>query len=326
MRRRDFIVRLGLAAIAWPRDGHAQQHAMPVIGFLSSGAPGGYVEFLAAFRRGLAELGYVDGETIAIEQRWAEGRFELLPFLAGELVQHRVAVLVTTGVSSALAAKAAAPAIPLVFMAGDDPVKFGLVASLNRPGGNATGVSWLTAVLMTKRLEFVRELVPGAALIAFLVNPKSPEAEPQLKDIESASRTIGQPIEILNASGEVELDAAFASLVRRGAVALIVSNDAFFNSQRDRIVGLATRHRVPAIYDRRAYAAAGGLVAYGAPYDEAYRQLGVYTGRVLKGAKPADLPVEQPTRFELIVNLRTAKALGLTIPPAILARADEVIE
>ena len=299
---------------------------MPVIGVLSGGSPDAYTHLLTAFRQGLAETGYVEGQNAAIEFRWAKGQFDRLPALASDLVQRRVAVIATTGTTSALAAKAATATIPLVFMGADDPVKFGLVASLNRPGGNATGLNVLTSELTGKRLELARELVPAAAVVAVLINSKSPEAEPQLRDVQTAARAIGQQIHILNASTERDLDTAFATLVRQLDGALLVTNDAFFHDQREQLVQLAARHAVPTIYDRRAYAEAGGLISYGTHYVGAFRQLGIYTARILNGTKPADLPVEQSAKFELVVNLKTAKALGLEVPPTLLARADEVIE
>jgi putative ABC transport system substrate-binding protein len=299
---------------------------MPVVGFLSSGSPDAYTHLLTAFRQGLAETGYVEGQNAAIEFRWAKGQFDRLPALASDLVQRRVAVIATTGTTSALAAKAATATIPLVFMGADDPVKFGLVASLNRPGGNATGLNVLTSELTGKRLELARELVPAGAVVAVLINPKSPEAEPQLRDVQTAARAIGQQIHILNASTERDVDTAFATLVQQLDGALLVTNDAFFHDQREQLVALAARHAVPTIYDRRAYAAAGGLISYGTHYVGAFRQLGIYTARILNGTKPADLPVEQSAKFELVINLKTAKVLGLDVPPTLLARADEVIE
>ena len=301
---------------------------MPVIAFLGSGsfdvvmAPR-----LRAFRQSLKDMGYVDGENVAIEFRWARGQYDQLPALAAELVQGGVAVIITTGLGSALAAKAATTTIPLVFVGADNPVQFGLVASLNRPGGNATGLNLLTSELTAKRLEIVRQLLPRMAMVAVVINPNSPEVTPQLADVQSASRAVGQPILILNASNESDFDTAFAALVQHGADALLVTNDAFLFNRRDQIVAMAARNAVPTIYDRREYAAAGGLISYGANYVDAYRrQAGVYTGRILKGEKPGDLPVIQSTKFELVINLKTAKALGLQIPDRVLALADEVIE
>jgi putative tryptophan/tyrosine transport system substrate-binding protein len=324
VKRREFIALVG-GAVAWPLSARAQQ-ASPVIGFLFSGSLSGYQNLLVEFRKGLAELRFVEGQNVLIEYRWAEGQFDRLPALAADLVDRGVAVIVTAGIGSALGARAASATIPLVFLAGDDPVRFGLVASLNRPGGTATGLAWLTSELFAKRLELVRELVPGATVLGVLINPNSPEVAPQLEEIETAARTVGQAIKIVNASREPDFDAAFAALVEQRAGALIVSNDPFFNSMRERVVALAARHHIPAIYDRREYAEAGGLISHGTSYAAAYRELGVYTGKILKGAKPADLPVEQASKFELVINLKTANALRLTVPPSVLARADEVIE
>ena len=281
---------------------------------------------LHAFRQGLKDTGYVEGENVAMESRWAQGQFDQLPALAAELVRRGVAVIVTTGLGSALAAKAATTTIPIVFVGADNPVRFGLVASLNRPGGNATGLNLLTSELTAKRLELVRQLLPRTATVAVLINPNSPEVAPQLADVQSASRAAGQPILILNASNESDFDTAFASLAQHRADALLVTNDAFFFNRRDQIVAMAARHAVPTIYDRREYAAAGGLISYGPNYVDAYRQAGIYAGRILKGEKPGDLPVVQATKFELVINLKTAKTLGLEVPDMLLALADEVIE
>jgi putative ABC transport system substrate-binding protein len=301
----------------------AQQPAMPLIGFLHSGSISGYRNLLISFRRGLAETGFVEGRTLAIEYRWAEGHFDRLPDLATDLIRRGAAVIVTGGIGSALGARAASATIPLVFLAG---VKFGLVASLNRPGGTATGVAWLTSELFAKRLGILRELTAAAQIIGVLVNPISPEVAPQLEEIEAAAKTVRQTLQLAEASDEAGIGAAFATLAERRTRALIVSNDAFFNSRRERIVALAAQHRLPTIYDRREYAAVGGLISYGTSYGAAYRELGVYTGKILAGTKPADLPIEQATQFELVINLKTADALGLEIPPNLLALADEVIE
>jgi ABC-type uncharacterized transport system substrate-binding protein len=326
VKRREFIALFGSAAAAWPDIARAQQSQMPVIGFLNSGAISGYRNLLIAFRKGLADVGFVDGQNIVIDYRWAEGHFDRLPALATELISRGASVIVTGGIGSALGVRTASATIPLVFLAGDDPVKFGLVASLGRPGGMATGVAWLTSELFTKRLDLVRELIPTAALIGVLINPKSPEFAPQLQEIETAARTVGQTLHIANVSSAPEFDAAFAAFAERRIGGLIVSNDAFFNGMRESIIALASRHRIPAIYDRREYTAAGGLFSYGTSYSAAYREIGVYTGKILKGTKPADLPVEQATKFELVINLLTAKALDLEIPAKLLALADEVIE
>jgi putative tryptophan/tyrosine transport system substrate-binding protein len=326
MRRREFITLLGGAA-AWPLAVRAQQAAMPVVAFLGSGSSDVVMAArLRAFRQSLKDVGYVEGENVAIEFRWAQGQYDQLPALAAELVRRGVAIVVTTGLGSALAAKAATTTIPLIFLGADNPVQFGLVASLNRPGGNATGLNLLTSELTAKRLELVRQLVSPAAMVAVLVNPNSPEVAPQLADVQSASRAMGQPILILNASNESDFDTAFASLVQHRADALLVTNDAFLFNRRDQIAALATRNAVPTIYDRREYADAGGLISYGPNYVDAYRQAGIYAGRILKGEKPGDLPVMQSTKFELVINLKAAKALGLELPPTLLALADEVIE
>jgi putative ABC transport system substrate-binding protein len=327
MRRRNFITLLGGAAASWPLKAGAQQPAMPVIAFLGSGSSDVVMApRLRAFRQSLKDMGYVEGENVAIEFRWAGGQYDQLPALAAELVRRGAAVIVTTGLGSALAAKAATTTIPLVFVGADNPVQFGLVASLNRPGGNATGLNLLTSELTAKRLELVRQLLPRTAMVAIVINPNSPEVAPQLADVQSASRAVGQPIVVLNASNESDFDNAFASLVQHGADALLVTNDAFLFNRRDQVVALAARNAVPTIYDRREYAAAGGLISYGPNYVDAYRQAGIYAGRILKGEKPGDLPVIQSTKFELVINLKTAKALGLQIPDRVLALADEVIE
>jgi putative tryptophan/tyrosine transport system substrate-binding protein len=323
MKRREFITLLGGAA-AWPLAARAQR-PMPVIAFLGSGSSL-IAPRLLAFRQSLKEMGYVEGENVAIEFRWAHGQFDRLPALAAELVQDRVAIIVTTGLGSAQAAKVATTTIPLVFVGADNPVQFGLVASLNRPGGNATGLNLQTSELTAKRLEIVRQLVPRTATVAILINPNSPEVAPQLADVQSASLSMGQPILILNATNEGGLDDALASVVQHRAGALLVTNDAFFFSRLDQIVAMAAYNAVPTMYDRREYADAGGLISYGPNYIDAYRQAGTYVGRILRGERPADLPVMQSTKFELVINLRTAKALGLEVPPTLLALSDEVIE
>ena len=324
MRRRAFITLLGGAAVAWPLAARAQSR-MPVVGILGAGSQDGDAEFLAAFRQGLKESGFVDGQNVVIEYRFAEGHFDRLPRLAADLVQRRVTVMFTTGVSSSLAAKAAGLSIPLVFLSQDDPVKLGLVATFNRPGGNATGMAALTGPLVAKRLEVVRQLVPGGALIGYLQNQHAPEAAAYLTDIEAASRKIGQQIIVVNAANELDLDNAFNVLVQVRALALVVGTDGYL-FRRNQITAMAAARRIPAIYDRREYVASGGLVSYGTHVPEAFRELGIYVARVLKGEKPADLPVFQPTKFRSVINLRTAKALGLELPPQVLAVADEVIE
>ncbi len=326
MRRRELLLLLGGAMTA-PRALRAQQAAMPVIGFLSSVSPGPLAAFVSAFRQGLSEAGYVEGQNLAIEYRWAEGRYDRLPGLAAELVGRNVGVIVTTGGTvSARAAKGATSTIPIVSVFGGDPVADGLVASFARPGGNLTGLSILVRELMPKRLELLAEMVPQAGAIALLVNPSNPNAERIIREVQEAARTKGVQLHVLKAGTEGEIDAAFATLVQLHAGALVVAADPFFNSRREQLVALAARHAVPAIYEWREFATAGGLISYGTSLSAVYRQVGIYTGRILKGAKPADLPVQQPTTFELVVNLKTAQELGLTVPPSILSRADEVIE
>jgi putative tryptophan/tyrosine transport system substrate-binding protein len=325
MNRRELLL-LGGAMIT-ARALHAQQKAMPVIGFLGRASPGFYAPFVAAFRRGLDDTGYVEGQNVAIEYRWAEGRDDRLPALAADLVGRKVDVIVTSGGTlSALAAKSATATIPIVFNVGGDPVEFGLVVSLARPDGNLTGVSIMTTELMPKRLELLSELVPQAGAFAMLVNPNNPNAEPMIRDVQEAARARGVPLNILKASSASEIDAAFTSLVLQHAGALVVGADAFFGGQLDQLVALAARYAVPTIYEWREFTVAGGLISYGTNRTFAFRQAGIYAGRILKGANPADLPVQQPTTFELVVNLKTAQALGLTVPQSILARADEVIE
>jgi putative tryptophan/tyrosine transport system substrate-binding protein len=324
MRRRGFVAFLGSMAITWPLAARAQP-TIPVIGFLSSSSLAALTDLLSAFREGLKETGYIEGQNVVIESRWAEGRFERLPDLAAELVKRRAAVIVTTGNSSTLAVKAANSTVPHVFLSSDDPVKLGLVTSFNQPGGNATGMSVLTSALVGKRLEFVRRLNQGNAPLTYLMNPQAPEAGTHLSYMQAAARESGQQISILNASSERDIDDAFATVAQRGG-ALIVSTDAFFVSRFHQIVVLAAYHKIPTIYDRREFVVAGGLISYGADLGDAYRQIGVYAGRIIAGAKPSDLPVSQPTKFEMVINLKTAKALGLTIPDNMLAVADEVIE
>jgi putative tryptophan/tyrosine transport system substrate-binding protein len=325
MRRRELVLLFGGALMA-AHPLRAQQKAMPVIGFLSSRSPGEAATVVAAFHQGLAGTGYVEGQNLAIEYRWAEGRYDRLPALAADLVGRKVDVIVATGgTPSAVAAKSATSTIPIVFIS-SDPVKYGLVASFSRPGGNATGFSVLGDELLPKRLELLSELVPQVRVIALLVNPNNTDTERSLGDMQDAARVKGVQLHILKADTESGIDAAFTSLVQLHAGALVVGPDPFFDGRREQLVALASRHAVPAIYWLREYAASGGLISYGPSLAAAYRQAGIYAGRILDAANPADLPVQQPTTFELVVNLKTAKALGLSVPPSILARADEVIE
>ena len=327
MTRREFISMLGGAVAAWPLAAQAQQTAMPVIGFLHPSSPEAAANSLTAFRRGLQESGYVEGNNVAIEYRWAENRIDRLPEMAADLVRHQVAVIVTPGsTDAALAAKAATKTIPIVFSVGTDPVKLDLVDSLNRPGGNATGVSYFTQELGPKRLGLLRELIPGDADVIVLGNPRNAATDLAVRDMQIAVSTIGQQITVLNASDSREIDTAFTTMVQKRAPALLIIADALFTSRRVQLVTLATRHAIPAIYTSREFAEVGGLMSYGANLRDISRQVGAYTGRILKGAKPVDLPVVQPTKFEFVINLQTARALRLEVPPTLLARADEVIE
>jgi putative ABC transport system substrate-binding protein len=325
LKRREFVTLLGGTA-AWPLAARAQQPAIPMIGFLNNGSPDAFAHLTRSFRQGLGETGYVEDQNVAVDYRWAEGQYDRLPAQAGELVRRQVVVIFAGGPPAAKAAKAATATIPIVFTTGEDPVKLGLVASLNRPGGNATGVSVVTAELEAKRLGLLHELVPTAAVIASLVNPSYPGTDAQVTSEREAARTLGHELLILTASREVEIDAAFATLVQRGVRALFVGADPFFNTRRDQLVTLTARYAVPAIYPWREATVGGGLMSYGASFSDGYRQAGVYVGRVLKGDKPADLPVVQSAKFELVINMKTAKTLSLTIPPGVLAIADEVIE
>jgi putative tryptophan/tyrosine transport system substrate-binding protein len=327
MRRREFITLLGGSAVAWPVAARAQQPAMPVIGFLNSSSPSGYAPMVAAFRQGVNEAGYIEGRNVTIEYRWAEGHHDRLPALAADLVHRKVTVIAATTTTAALAAKAATATIPIVFEMAGDPVKLGLVASLNRPGGNLTGVTQLNVEVTPKRLELLYEVVPRANSFALLINPSNATlAEPTVRDIRASARTLGVQLHVVNATTDRDIDDAFASLANLRAGGLVIGTDPFFSTRSERLASLAARYAVPAIYSWREFTAAGGLMSYGANVADVYRLAGVYTGRILKGEKPADLPVEQATKVQLFINLKTAKTLGLTLPISLLGRADEVIE
>ena len=327
MKRRAFITVFGSTAFLWPLTARAQQKAMPVIGFLSGGLPGPFAPFAAAFHHGLSEMDYVEGQNVTIEYRWAEGHFDRLPALAADLVGRKVDLIASLGGFPAVAAaKGATSTIPVVFETGVDPVAAGLVVSLGRPGGNLTGVSIMHGGLMPKRLELLSELVPQARLIALLTNPNNEFAKTWTGVMQEAASAKGMQLHILKAGTEGEIDAAFASLVERQAGALLISADVFFNSRREQLVALAARHAIPMMSEVREAVVVGGLISYGPSNTGIFRQLGIYAGKILDGAKPADLPVEQPTKFELVINLKTANTLGLTVPQSLLARADEVIE
>jgi putative ABC transport system substrate-binding protein len=326
MRRREFLGLLGGATVAWSHAAQAQPSGVPVVGYLGSSSLVSSADQLAGFRLGLTEASYVEGRNFAIEYRWSDGHYDRLPTMAAEFVSRPVAVIVASGLPAALAAKGATTTIPILFVMGADPVASGIVSSFNRPGGNVTGVSQFYGALGGKRLELLRELVPAAATVAVLTNPNNPNSKNHLTDVQTVARATGQKITIASARNEAELDAAFASLAREQTGALLVADDPFFTARQRLIVSLADRHRLPAIYYARGFVTNGGLITYGSSTHDNYRLGGIYAGRILKGEKPSDLPVLQPTKFELIVNLKTAKALGLDVPPTLLARADEVIE
>jgi ABC-type uncharacterized transport system substrate-binding protein len=325
--RRKFLAALGGAAAAWPLAARAQQQAMPVVGFLNSSWPGGYAPMVAAFRQGLNEAGYIEGRNITIEYRWAELHHDRLPELAADLVRRKVIVIAATTTTAALAAKAATATIPIVFEVASDPVKLGLVASLNRPGGNLTGVTNVNIEVAPKRLELLHEIIPTATTFALLINPSNPTlAEPTTRDIRASARTLGVQLHVVSATTDNEIEHAFASLAKLGVGGLVIGSDPFFSSRSERLASLAVRYALPAVYQWRDFAVAGGLISYGSDTRDAYRLAGIYTGRVLKGEKPADLPVQQATKVELYINLKTAKTLGITIPLPLSGRADEVIE
>jgi len=326
VRRRAFIMLLGGAAVAWPLAARAQQSAMPVVGFVNASSSTESARFAGPFRQGLADTGYIEGQNVAIEYRWADSHYERLPDMIADLVRRRVAVLAATSTPAALAAKAATTDIPIVFETAGDPITLGLVGSLSRPTGNVTGVTQLSSELVSKRVGLLHDLIPTAKTIASLINQNDPRAESQSRDMHEATRAVGVQLHVLNASNEAEIDRAFTKLLQLRADALLVGTGELFNKRREQLVALAARHAVPAFYQYREFPIVGGLISYGASLADSYRRAGGYTGRILSGTKPTDLPVLQPIKFELVINLKTAKALGLTIPPGVLAIADEVIE
>jgi putative ABC transport system substrate-binding protein len=326
MKRPEFITLLGGAAVAWPLAARAQQGGIPLIGFLGSTTAGAYVDRVRAFRQGLRETGYIEGRDVAIEYRWGEGQYDRLPAMATDLVRSQVRVIATSAIPAALAAKAATATIPIVFYVGVDPVEVGLVASLGRPGGNLTGVVSLAVELGPKRLELARELMPAAPTIAFLINPTRANAEDETKVMQAVAHSLALQLRVFEAGTERDLDTVFDTMAQQRVGPLVIGVDAFFNGQSEQLATLSLRRGIPAIYQYREFAAAGGLMSYGSSFTEMYRQVGVYTGRILKGERPEELPVMQSTKAELILNLKTAKALGLTVPTALLVRADEVIE
>jgi putative tryptophan/tyrosine transport system substrate-binding protein len=326
MKRREFITLLGGGAATWPLAVRAQQPALPVIGFLNGGSAAAQAASATAFRQGLSQTGHIENQNIKIEHRWAESQYDRLPGMAADLVRRKVTVIAATGTPAALAAKAATTVVPIVFETAGDPLRLGLVSTLNRPGHNTTGVTQLSSELVSKRLGLLHDMIPAATIIGLLLDPHDPRAEMQASDMRAASRALGLQVHLVDASTEGEIDSAFAKLAQQRVGALFVGTGEFFTKRSEQIVALATRHALPAIYQYRLFTVIGGLATYGTSLTDSYRQAGIYTGRVLKGEKPADMPVWQPTKFELVLNLKTAKALGLTIPPGVLAIADEVIE
>jgi putative ABC transport system substrate-binding protein len=325
MKRREFIVLIsGTAALVV--SARAQQPSLPVIGYLESASQGQFADLIPAFRKGLSETGYLDGQNVRIEYRWAEGQYDRLPTLTAELVRDHATIIFTTALISAQAAKGVTTTVPIVFVSGPDPVQFGLVASLNRPGGNLTGITLFTSTVGAKRLQLLRELLPAATTFAFIVNPSNTRADSDVEEMETAARALGQQIIVAKAGTDRDLETAFATLAQRSIQALVIGGDPFFNGQAQQLVALASHYAIPTVYPLHEFATAGGLMSYGSSISDAYRQAGIYAGHILKGAKPADLPVMQPTKFELVINLKTARTLGVEIPPTLLARADKVIE